>query len=106
MCVTHRGSCLRLLTAFALPCLTLVLLLSGAAFASDTSSYTEFGHNIDIGPNQHVGDLTCFGCSIRVRGQVTGDVTTIGGSIVLEEQVKVSGDVTAIAGDARLAARG
>ncbi|MGC1370809.1 MAG: polymer-forming cytoskeletal protein [Candidatus Sulfotelmatobacter sp.] len=80
------------------------LLLPGAAFAGDDSSYTEFGHSINVGPDQHVSDLTCFGCSIHVRGQVAGDVTAIGGSIILEDQAKVSGDVTAIAGDARLGA--
>lgn len=93
----------RLLTVFALPCLILALSLSGTAFAKDNSSYTEFGHDISIGPNQHVGDVTCLGCSIHVHGQVTGDVTTIAGNIILEDQAKVSGDVTAIAGDARLA---
>lgn len=100
--VARRGSRYKFVAAFAFPCLALVLSLSGAAAASDNSSYTEFGHDINIGPNQHVGDLTCLGCSIRVRGQVSGDVTVIGGSIVLEEQAKVSGDVTAIAGNARL----
>lgn len=84
---------------------TLALLCFGAsigAWASDTPSYTQFGHNINIDGNERVGDLTCFACSIRVRGQVAGDVTTIGGSIVVAEQAQIAGDVTAIAGDARL----
>jgi predicted acyltransferase (DUF342 family) len=102
--VTHRRSRLKFLSAFALPCLALVLSLSSAAFAKDNSSYTEFGHEISIGPNQQVGDVTCLGCSIHVRGRVNGDVTTIGGSIVLDDQSKVSGDVTAIAGNAHLGA--
>jgi hypothetical protein len=78
------------------------LCLASGARASDNPSYTETGHNIDIAPNQQVGDLTCLGCNIRVRGQVAGDVTTIAGSIVLEDQAQVSGDVTAIAGNMRL----
>jgi predicted acyltransferase (DUF342 family) len=100
--LTYHSQRLRFLSAFALPCLALILSLSCAAFAKEDSSYTEFGHDINIGPDEQVGDLTCFGCSIYVRGQVNGDVTTIGGSIVLEGHVEVSGDVTAIAGDARL----
>ena len=58
----------RLLSAFTLFC----LVLSTAAFASSNPSYTQFGHSISIGPNERVGELTCFGCSIRVRGQVAG----------------------------------
>lgn len=88
----------RLLVAFTLFCLT----LSTAAFAKDNPSYTQFGHNISIGPNDKVGDLTCFGCSIHVRGQVAGDVTAFAGSIVLEDQGQVAGDVTAFGGNIRL----
>jgi len=99
---THRGLRLRFLIPFALSCFAFTLLLSGAAFAGDDSSYTEFGHNINVSSDQHIADVTCFGCSIHVRGQVAGDVTAIGGSIFLEDQAKVGGDVTAIMGDARL----
>jgi hypothetical protein len=84
--------------ALALVCLN----LSSGARASDAPSYTQTGRNIEIAPNQQVGDLTCFACSIRVRGEVAGDVTAIGGSIVLEDQAQVAGDVTAIGGDMRL----
>ena len=100
--VAHLGSRLRCLPAFALSCLALLLSLSGAAFAKDNSSYTEFGHDINVGPGQHVGDVTCFGCNIHVRGQVAGDVTAFGGNIVLEDQTEIAGDVTAFGGDVRL----
>jgi len=80
----------------------LLLSLSGAAFAKDNPSYTQFGHNISIGPNDQVGELTCFGCSIRVSGQVAGDVTVFDGNIVIENQAQVAGDVTAFGGDLRL----
>jgi len=80
----------------------LCLALSGTAFAKDNSSYTQVGRNINIGPDQQVGELTCFGCSIRVRGQVSGDITTFGGSITLENQAQVAGDVTSFGGDLRL----
>jgi len=80
----------------------LCLALSSAAFAKDNPSYTQFGHNINVSPNQAVGDLTCFACSIRVRGKVAGDVTAFGGSIVIEDQGEVAGDVTTFGGDVRL----
>lgn len=100
--VTPCGSRARFLVALALPCLGLVLSLSGTGFASDNPAYTQFGHNITIDPNQGAGDLTCFGCSIHVRGQVAGDVTAFGGNIVLEDPAQVAGDVTAFGGDLRI----
>jgi hypothetical protein len=82
--------------------LGLALFLGSAAFAKENPSYTQVGRNINIGPYEQVGDLTCFGCSIHVRGQVSGDVTTFGGSIALENQAQVAGDVTSFGGDVRL----
>ena len=75
---------------------------STAAFAKDNPSYTQVGHNINVGSNDKVGDLTCFGCSIHVRGEVAGDVTAFGGSITLEDEAQVAGDVTVFGGDVRL----
>ena len=72
------------------------------AFAKDKSSYTQVGHNINVGPNEQVSDVTCFACSIRVRGHVAGDVTAFGGSIVIEDHAQVAGDVTTFGGDIRL----
>ena len=82
--------------------LLLCLSLSTAALAKENPSYTQLGRNISVGPNDKTGDLTCFGCSIRVRGQVAGDVTAFGGSVVIEDQGQVAGDVTGFGGDIRL----
>jgi hypothetical protein len=60
------------------------------------------GRNINVGPNDQVGDLTCFGCSIHIRGEVAGDVTTFGGSVTAEDRAQVAGDVSIFGGDARL----
>jgi hypothetical protein len=75
---------------------------SPAAFAKDNPSYTQLGRNINVGSNDQVGDLTCFGCSIHIRGEVAGDVTTFGGSVTVEDQAQVAGDVSIFGGDARL----
>jgi hypothetical protein len=88
----------RLLSA-AIACL---LAFSTGAFAKAKADRTQFGHDISIGPSEEVGDVTCIGCSIRTRGQIFGDATTVGGSIFIEGQGQVAGDVTAVAGDARL----
>lgn len=70
--------------------------------AASESDRTKVGHNITVAADEHVGDVTCFGCSIHVRGQVSGDLTAFGGSIVLEDQALVSGDATSFGGDIRL----
>ena len=95
---SRHGSVCRLLSAVTL----FSVVLAIPAFAKNNPSYTQVGHNINIGPNDSVGDLTCFGCSIRVRGQVAGDVTTFGGSVVIEDQAQVAGDLTTFGGDIRL----
>jgi len=76
--------------------------LSAAAYAKTSSSITRFGHNITVGPTDEVADLTCFGCNIRIRGLVAGDVTAFGGSVAVEDQAQVAGDVTTFAGNLRL----
>jgi cytoskeletal protein CcmA (bactofilin family) len=83
-------------------CLLFIAALSSAAFADGSHERTQAGHNITIGPDEQVSEATCFGCSIRVRGHVDGDVTVFGGRIVIEDQGEVGGDATAFGGGIRL----
>src|ERR1019366_6500623 len=83
--------------------LIFIAVLSSAAFADRDRDRTQVGSNISIGPDEEVGEATCFGCSIRVRGHVSGDVTAFGGSIVVEDQGQVGGDATVFGGDVRIA---
>src|SRR5215471_14075574 len=76
----------------------LVLVAPTLALSGDTHEYTQFGHSIYIGPDQKTGDVTCFLCSVRVRGQVGGEITTFGGNVTLEDSASVGGDVTAFGG--------
>jgi len=46
--------------------------------------------------------VTCIGCSIYIRGQASGDVTAIAGSVFAESGASIAGDVTAIGGSARV----
>ena len=87
---------------FLLFSLLLAATLSNSAFADGSHDRTQVGHSITVGPDEEVSDATCFGCSIRVRGQVSGDVTTFGGSIVVEDHGQVGGDATTFGGDVRL----
>lgn len=76
--------------------------LSGVALAEAPHDRTQFGRDISVGPGEVASDVTCFACSVRIRGKVTTDVTTFGGNIVVEDQGDISGDTTAFGGDVHL----
>ncbi len=85
--------------------LTLAFVLATSAqfvFAKNSEDRTQLGRNITVGPDEEVGEVTCFGCSVRIRGRVTSDVTTFGGSILLEDNADVGGDITTFGGSVRL----
>jgi hypothetical protein len=79
----------------------LVVLAATAAFA-DSHDRTQFGHDIVVNAGEEASDVTCFGCSVRVRGHVDTDVTTFGGSIVVEDGGEIEGDTTTFGGNVRL----
>jgi hypothetical protein len=82
--------------------LLVIVSLSEGAFAIQSHERTQFGHDVTIGVGEESGEVTCFGCGVHVRGKVTGDVTTFGGSIRVEDRGEISGDTTAIGGNIRL----
>jgi hypothetical protein len=79
------------------------LLVCSPAFAKGGSDITQFGHDIRISEDQKAGEVTCFACSVYVRGQVSGDITTFGGSVVLDPGTMVAGEITSFWGDVRAA---
>ncbi|HUA14938.1 MAG TPA: polymer-forming cytoskeletal protein [Verrucomicrobiae bacterium] len=81
--------------------LSIAAAFSAPALAT-SHDRTQFGHDISIGPDEEVGDATCFGCSVRVRGHITSDVTVFGGSLIVEDQGQVAGDATVFGGGIRL----
>lgn len=83
-------------------CGLLLAALSDIAYANDPHDRTQFGHDITIGLEEQATDVTCFGCSVRVRGRVQTDVTTFGGGIVVEDQGEIGGDTTSFGGNVRL----
>ena len=83
----------------------LIALLFAAglpAFASDAHERTQFGRDIVVNSGGEVSEAICFGCSIRVRGHVAGDVTSFMGNIVVEDQGEIGGDTTSFGGNVRL----
>ena len=83
-------------------CMLFVFALSTVGLAASDRDRTQVGHNINIGADDDVTDATCFGCSIYIRGHVSGDATTFGGSIVVEDGGSVDHDATVFGGNIRL----
>jgi lipopolysaccharide export system protein LptA len=90
-----------MLRMFAL-CGLLISILPSAALAEANADRFQINNDIHIQADDQVGDVTCLNCSVYVLGQVSGDVTTINGNIVVEQSATISGDVTTVRGNARL----
>jgi hypothetical protein len=71
--------------------------------ADNDPDRTKFGHDIHVAASENVADVTCFFCSIYIRGNAAGDVTAFGGRIMIESPAQVAGDVTTILGDVNVA---
>lgn len=82
--------------------LLIAITFSATAFADTPHERTQVGRDIVVGSNDDISDATCFGCTVRVRGHVSGDVTTFGGSVVVEDNGEIAGDTTTFGGDVRL----
>lgn len=71
--------------------------LAGTARAQERTSWMR---GVSVAPEERTGEVTCFFCSVNVRGTVSGDVTTIGGDIMVHGEV--TGDAVALGGNVRL----
>ena len=69
----------------------IILLAPSVMVASTNPERTQFGRDIRVEAKENVGDVTCIGCSIHVRGHVSGDVTAIAGSIFAEQGAAIAG---------------
>jgi len=79
----------------------LTFAIPGAAFAQQgDQDRVEFGRNITVEAGQTSGDISCFNCSVYVRGTVNGDIAVFGGRVVVEGKVK--SDIAVFWGTVRL----
>lgn len=83
-------------------CSSILATLSVVALADQPRDRTQFGHDITVGPQEEVLEVTCFGCNVRIRGKVKTDVTTFGGNVVVEDQGEIGSDTTVFGGNVRL----
>ncbi len=79
-----------------------IAVLSGNVLAKSRPDRTQFNRDIRVESGEKTGDVTCFNCSIYIRGEVSGDATAFHGRIVVETGASVAGDATAFLGDVRV----
>ncbi len=58
--------------------------------------------DVTIPDGESVGDIACAFCTVRVHGEVKGDIATFFGSIKVDEGRNISGDVASLGGDLEL----
>lgn len=76
------------------------LLAATPAFAKDDR--VSFASDITVEDGSTAGDLVCLLCSVRVHGQVHGDVVAVLGSVSVDDQRSISGDLVTVGGDTAL----
>src|SRR5580693_1865231 len=81
-----------------------VVSLSLPAFARSSDDRASVGSDITIAEGQTVGDVACAFCSVRVHGEVKGDVAVVFGDITVDAGKSVGGDVAVLGGDLELGA--
>jgi hypothetical protein len=90
---------------FFLPafCMVSMFLVPATMLVAETGpDRFQMNHDIHIQADEKVGDVTCVGCSVYVRGHVSGDVTAVDGSVIAEPAASIAGDVTAVGGNVRV----
>lgn len=82
---------------------TAMLLLIGSAIAATPAfakdDRVSFANDITVEEGSTSGDLVCMMCSIKVHGEVRGDVVTLLGNVIIDEGRSISGDVATVGGD-------
>ncbi|MBB5328936.1 hypothetical protein [Tunturiibacter gelidoferens] len=80
----------------------LLMLACAPAFARSAEDRVSVGSDISIADGESAGDIACAFCTVRVHGEVRGDIATFLGSIKVDEGRNISGDVASLGGDLEL----
>jgi hypothetical protein len=62
-----------------------------------------FGHNVTVGPNETVHDVSCVLCSAALSGHVSGNVHVYAGNVLLDG--KIAGNVLVVGGNLSVTSR-
>jgi hypothetical protein len=72
------------------------------SFARSSEDRASFGNDITVSEGETVGDVACAFCSVRIHGNVKGDVAVLFGSVAIDSSQAISGDVAILGGDLKL----
>jgi hypothetical protein len=81
-----------LAAALLIPAVTL-------AFASSSQDRVGVGTDIVIADGESAGDIACAFCTVRVHGDVRGDIATFLGTVTVDADRNIAGDVASLGGD-------
>ena len=76
------------------------------SFARSSQDRASFGNDIIVSEDETVGDVACAFCSVRIYGNVKGDVAVLFGSVTIDHGQAVSGDVAILGGDLNIGDEG
>ncbi|HMF62827.1 MAG TPA: hypothetical protein VK608_01980 [Edaphobacter sp.] len=84
---------------------TLLLLAAASlpAFAKGSNERASMGSDITIAEGESAGDIACAFCSVRVHGDVNGNVAVAFGSVSVDSGHRISGNNAIFGGNLNLA---
>jgi hypothetical protein len=85
------------LAGIVLTCFFAMVLGATAASAQERNSYLR---RVTIEASGERGSINCFGCSVVVKGDLDGEIVTIGGDVTVHGRVRR--DIVAVGGTIRL----
>ena len=80
--------------------LVLVVAAPSLLFANGGGDRVQFFQSITVGADEHVGEVVCMFCSVRMAGTTSGDVVSIFGNIIVDGTV--NGDAVSVGGGIKL----
>lgn len=79
-----------------------LLVCSRSAFAKSSEDRASVGGDITIAEGETAGDVACLFCSVRVHGDVRGDVAVMFGEVEVDPGRHINGDLAALGADLNL----
>jgi|SRR5579871_146350 len=80
----------------------LLLVATIPAFAKGDNDRVSVGSDITVAEGETVGDIVCAFCSVRIHGDVSGDVVALLGSVTVDAGRSIHGDTAIMGGDLNL----
>ena len=80
----------------------LLLFATVPAFAKGDNDRVSVGSDVTVAEGETVSDIVCVFCSVRIHGDVTGDVVAFMGSITVDAGRGIRGDTVVMGGDLNL----